>query len=133
MVGLQRICRVLGVDQETATDQSVNSTADEILGSTLPGVHPTALEWEGWLNFVRELRTIDKKLGRKYQVASQIADSFAQTRELAIGSWIWWPHTEGRIAVVVALQSSYIEVAYEPTRIKKLSPNYVMPLDVSPP
>ena len=73
----------------------------------------------------------DAKLRRRFAIAGDIADSGEGSRNLEIGDWIWWPHADGHVAVVVEVESSHIEAAYEPRSTKKLAPSYVVKLNVS--
>ena len=128
-IGLFRITRILGIDKGKENEKSILRSVLQFFGSTTPDLPIPEPDWAAWTSFVSRIVQIDAKLRRKFVIAGDIADSGEGGRNLEIGDWIWWPHADGHVAVVVEVEPSHIEAAYEPLSTKKLAPSYVMKLE----
>jgi hypothetical protein len=128
-IGLVRVSRILGIDKGLMRPKAIAELSRRIIGSTSPHLELPDVKWANWVKLVSYLRAEDFRLRKRYTSAKQIAASGHGPANLDVGDWIWWPHTEGHIAVVVALGGSNIEAAYQPLSTKKLCPEYVLKLE----
>jgi hypothetical protein len=130
-IGLFRVTRILGIDKSKQNEKNILQSVPQLFGSTTPDLPIPELDWASWASFAARIVQNDAKLRRRFAIAGDIADSGEGSRNLEIGDWIWWPHADGHVAVVVEVESSHIEAAYEPRSTKKLAPSYVVKLNVS--
>jgi hypothetical protein len=128
-IGLFRVTRILGADRSIEKQKLIEQCVPRFFGSTTAGLPIPKLDWEAWIGFAGKIVQTGAKLRRQFTIAGDIADSGKGARDLEIGDWIWWPHADGHIAVVIEVESSHIEAAYEPLSTKKLAANYVVKLE----
>jgi len=132
-IGLFRVTKMLGNDKSKEDEKSILRSVLQFFGSTAPYLPIPEPDWAAWTGFVSRIVQIDATLRRRFVIAGDIADSGEGGGNLEIGDWIWWPHADGHVAMVVEVDHSHIEAAYEPLSTKKLAPSYVMKLNVSYP
>ena len=128
-IGLFRVTRIFGIDRSKEREKLMVQHVPQFFGSTTSGLPIPKLDWDAWIGFAGKIVETAAKLERQFTIAGDIADSGKGAGDLEIGDWIWWPHADGHIAVVVEVESSHIEAAYEPRSTKRLAANYVVKLE----
>ena len=130
LIGLFRVSRIMGIEKSEFDEETIVRNVHQILGSTIPALKIPKLDWSGWTAFVERATEIDTTLRRKFKSAANIADSGQGNVDFELGDWIWWPHVDGHIGVVLAVGGSNIEVAHEPLTTTKVAIGYVVKMDI---
>ncbi len=129
LVGILRVCRVLGVYQAAVRDKAVEEAGQALL-ETFQG-HSAAgpnLNWAKWVRTTRVAVEADVDLRNKYQKAADVAAAGLRQSELFVGDWVWWQHADGHIGVILENDGSKVQVAYEPNDSKPIKKEYVVQL-----
>jgi hypothetical protein len=130
-IGLFRITKIFGFEKSNLDKKQITKHIRRFLGSAVPELLVPDVDWDGWTHWIAKATQIDEKLRVRFKTAGEVADSNQGAKDLLIGDWIWWPHTDGHMAIVVGDGIASIEAAYEPCSTKKLAPNYVVRMNES--
>lgn len=128
LVGLVRFCRLMGVSKAIVREKYVAEAARafiDLIGST--SIPRPILQWSRFVKSVAKITELDTELRARYRDAAAIAAT-KSGQQLCLGDWVWWPHVEGHVGVVIATDASKAEIAYEPKATKLVSTPYVLPL-----
>jgi len=128
LVGLVRVCRLMDVSKAIIREKSVTEAAHAFIDLIVsPSIPRPTLQWSRFVKSVAKISDLDTILRTRYRDAAAIAAT-KSNHQLVVGDWVWWPHVEGHIGVVIETDTSKAEIAYEPKATRLVSMPYVLPL-----
>jgi len=116
LIGVVRICRILGIDRNLMRDDVVKAEAAAVFDTMGPDFNPPAVDWEKWVNRVGQIRDADLSLRSQFHNLQDVVRSAAGAARLVPGEWVWQPQGESHVAIVARTFGNEAEIAWEPMK-----------------